>query len=159
VYQEANYRNKLLVESQKAQRLENQMNGTEPIEHNSKATNNASAADAENSDLKNIKDDTVIMQFKLVRKDTMKIMNTQTFINLPISKTSDINISTLMEIIQKQNSSVSAQQQKRSGAKKDSQFLPYNKSILTRILYPCLNKCNFLVINHFSKKTILKHLK
>ena len=37
--------------------------------------------------------------------------------------------------------------------------MPYNKSILTRILYPCLNKRNFLVINHYSKKTILRHLK
>ena len=60
--------------------------------------------DGENSDLRNIKDDTVIMQFKLVKKDTMKILNTQTFINLHISKIHDINISTLMEIIHKQNS-------------------------------------------------------
>ena len=30
---------------------------------------------------------------------------------------------------------------------------------MTRILYPYLNKCNFLVVNHFSKKTILRHLK
>ena len=105
MYQEANYRNKLLVESQKAQQLENLLHGSEPIDSKTGA-----AGDTENSDLKNIKDDTVIMQFKLVRKDTMKIMNTQTFINLPISKTSDINISTLMEIIQKQNSSFSAQQ-------------------------------------------------
>ena len=41
---------------------------------------------------------------------------------------------------------------------KKEQFLPYNKSILTRILYPCLNKSNFLVINHFSKKTVVRHL-
>ena len=39
------------------------------------------------------------------------------------------------------------------------QFLPYNKSIMTRILSPCLNKSNFLVVNHYSKKTILRHLK
>ena len=30
----------------------------------------------ENPDLKNIKDDVVIMQFKVVRKDTLKILNT-----------------------------------------------------------------------------------
>ena len=41
------------------------------------------------------------MQFKLVKKDNMKIINTQTFVNCPTSKISDINISTLMEIIQK----------------------------------------------------------
>ena len=57
--------------------------------------------ETENVDLKNIKDDVIIMQFKLVRKDTMKILNTHTFINLPTSKMQDINISTLMEIIQK----------------------------------------------------------
>ena len=57
----------------------------------------------ENPDLKNIKDDVVIMQFKVVRKDTLKILNTQTFVNVPISKMNDINVSTLMEIIHKQN--------------------------------------------------------
>ena len=56
---------------------------------------------AENPDLKNIKDDVVIMQFKVVRKDTLKILNTQTFVNVPISKMNDINVSTLMEIIHK----------------------------------------------------------
>ena len=30
---------------------------------------------------------------------------------------------------------------------------------MTRILYPCLNKSNFLVVNHYSKKTILRPLK
>lgn len=41
------------------------------------------------------------MQFKLVRKDTMKVVNTQTFINMPTSKMNDINLSTLLEIIHK----------------------------------------------------------
>ena len=65
--------------------------------------------DLENRDLKNIKDDVVIMQFKLVRKDTMKIMNTQTFVNLPTTKASDINVSTLIEIIQKMNTTLGQQ--------------------------------------------------
>lgn len=56
-----------------------------------------------NIDLQNIKDDVVIMQFKLVRRDTMKVVNTQTFVNTPISKMHDINISTMLEIISKQN--------------------------------------------------------
>ena len=116
----------------------------------------AKALGTENADLRNIKDDVVIMQFKLVKKENMKIINTQTFVNVPTSKISDINISTLMEIIQKQNSQNGTG---RKSNRKDSQFLPYNKSILTRILYPCLNKSNFLVINHFSKKTILRHMK
>lgn len=55
----------------------------------------------ENADLRNIKDDVVIMQFKLVRKDTMKILNTQTYVNVPISKMHDINLTTLFEIIHK----------------------------------------------------------
>lgn len=116
----------------------------------------AKTLNADNPDLKNIKDDVVIMQFKLVRKDTLKILNTHTFVNVPISKMGDINVATLMEIIQKQNSSNGGNKKTN---RKDQQFLPYNKSILTRILYPCLNKSNFLVINHFSKKTILRHLK
>ena len=41
------------------------------------------------------------MQFKLVRKDTLKIVNTQSFVNVPLSKSNDINLSTLLEIIQK----------------------------------------------------------
>ena len=67
---------------------------------------------AENPDLKNIKDDVVIMQFKLVRKDSMRILNTQTFVNVPISKLSDINVSTLVEIIKKQNASNGAGRKK-----------------------------------------------
>ena len=34
------------------------------------------ALGTENADLKNIKDDVVIMQFKLVKKENMKIINT-----------------------------------------------------------------------------------
>lgn len=55
--------------------------------------------DDENLDLKNIKDDIIMMQFKLVRKDTMKVVNTHTYVNLPTSKMNDINSSTLIEII------------------------------------------------------------
>lgn len=36
--------------------------------------------------LQNIKDDIILVQFKLVRKDTGKIHNVQTFINVPVSK-------------------------------------------------------------------------
>ena len=91
VYQEANYRNKLFVESQKAQQIENMMRG-EPVDA-------AKVAQAESIDLKNIKDDIILMQFKLVRKENMKILNTISFVNLPISKAVDINITTLTEII------------------------------------------------------------
>ena len=59
----------------------------------------AKVAQAESIDLKNIKDDIILMQFKLVRKENMKILNTISFVNLPISKAVDINITTLTEII------------------------------------------------------------
>ena len=109
--------------------------------------------DVENLDLNNIKDDIIMIQFKLVNKDTMKTFNTQTFVNVPASKLSDINLHTLVEIVSKQSST------KMRPRNKKEQFLPFNKSILTRILYPCLNKQNLIVISHYSKKTILKHLK
>ena len=76
-------------------------------------------------DLQNIKEDLIVMQFKIVRRDTLKIKNTITFINLPASKMNDVNITTLTEILGKQkNPHASA-----------NKFLPYNKSILTRIVY------------------------
>ena len=40
----------------------------------------------------------------------------------------------------------------------EKQFLPYNKSILTRILYQQLKSNNVLVINHYSKSAIERHL-
>lgn len=40
-----------------------------------------------------------MMQYKLVRKDNMKVMNTMTFVNMPTTKMNDINVSTLIEII------------------------------------------------------------
>ena len=41
----------------------------------------AKVAQAESIDLKNIKDDIILMQFKLVRKENMKILNTISFAN------------------------------------------------------------------------------
>ena len=54
-------------------------------------------------DLVNIKDDIILMQFKLVNKHTLKTHNTFSFVNVPSTKMQDTNVSTLMEIIQKQN--------------------------------------------------------
>lgn len=77
----------------------------------------------EDLDLKNIKDDVVIMQFKLVRKDNMKLMNTMTFVNLPTTKLNDTNISTLIEIVQKQNvqQASSSNASKKQASRKDLQ--------------------------------------
>ena len=44
-----------------------------------------------------------MIQFKLVRRDNEKTYNVQTFVNVPTSKLFDINISTLIEIVSKQN--------------------------------------------------------
>ena len=52
-------------------------------------------------DLQNIKEDLIVMQFKIVRRDTLKTQNTITFINLPASKMDDVNITTLTEILSK----------------------------------------------------------
>ncbi len=53
-----------------------------------------------------------------------------------------------MEIINKSN-----------GGKSSRDYLPYNKSILTRIMFEQIKRANFLVVNHFSKKTLSKFLK
>ena len=51
--------------------------------------------------LQNIKDDIVLVQFKLVSRATTKTHNVQTFINVPTSKLHDINLQMLTEIISK----------------------------------------------------------
>ena len=46
------------------------------------------------------KDDIIMIQFKLSNKETMKKINTLTFLNVPISKVqSDTNLSTLQDIL------------------------------------------------------------
>jgi hypothetical protein len=102
--------------------------------------------------LQNIKDDVILIQFKLVRKDNKRTHNVQTFVNIPTSKQLDINIATLIEIVGKQN--LMANNKKKTSV----QFLPYNRSILTRVLHRQLRCNNVLVINHFPKQSILKHL-
>ena len=87
------------------------------------------------------------MQFKLVRKDTLQTWNTLTFINLPSSKIADVNMVTIQEVLTKQ----------KKGNK--SNFMPYNKSILTRIIYDQFKENNILAIGHFSKVALSKSLK
>ncbi len=72
-----------------------------------------------------------MIQFKLMNKETEKEHNTFTFINVPLGKlTTDPNLITLHDILIKFRSTDS----KLTGGKKE--FIPYNKSILTRILAP-----------------------
>jgi hypothetical protein len=39
-----------------------------------------------------------------------------------------------------------------------TQYLPYNKSILTRVLFEQLRECNILIISHFCKRTLSKFI-
>ena len=48
-----------------------------------------------------LKEDVLAIQFKLVEKSTYKTVNTFTFLNVPLQKMVDNNISTLLEILGK----------------------------------------------------------
>jgi hypothetical protein len=62
--------------------------------------------------------------------------NTISFLNLTSNNIDDINVQTLKQILTK--------------TKVKLNFLPYNKSILTRILYLQLQRKNVIAISHFS---------
>lgn len=96
-----------------------------------------------------VKDDIVLIQLKLVNSDSDKLHNTISFINMPLSKANDPNIQTLQDILIKFKAAPS---NNAIPSKKD--FIPYNKSILTRILAPQLSKDNLLVLTHFTKKAL-----
>ena len=70
-----------------------------------------------------------MIQFKLIKRSTLKECNTISFVNVPSSKLADVNVSTLLEIINKSN-----------GSKSNRDYLPFNKSILTRIMFEQINK-------------------
>lgn len=76
---------------------------------------------------------------------------------MPTSKLHDINLTTLIEIISKQNQTNAAAATKDK--KKQMQFYPYNKSILTRVIHKQLKVSNVMVLNHYSKIAIEKHLR
>ena len=67
---------------------------------------------------------------------------------MPQSKITDVNVTTLLEVINKS-----------TGGRSNRDYLPFNKSILTRIMFEQLKSANFLVISHFSKKSIDRFLK
>lgn len=103
-----------------------------------------------------LKEDLLLIQFKLINKKNFKTVNTFSFINVPLSKVSDNNVSTLLEIMKK-----TKKQQKNPKRKNNnkSDFMPYNKSILTRVIAMQLQKFNVLVLSHFSKKSVTDHFK
>jgi len=68
------------------------------------------------------------MQFKLVEKETFKTGNTFTFVNMPLAKQGDNNVHTLLEILKKFKA------QSKTKKKTRADFIPFNKSILTRVM-------------------------
>lgn len=50
---------------------------------------------------KELKEDILFIQFKLVDKNSYRTINTFNFINIPLQKIHDNNVSTLLEIISK----------------------------------------------------------
>ena len=104
-----------------------------------------------------LKEDLLVIQFKLVDKTTFKTNNSFTFINLPLSRVNDNNVSTLLEILKKYKKPT--KQGKKTAASSKADFLPYNKSILTRVIAQQLQKHNLLCLSHFSKSSITTHFK
>ena len=47
----------------------------------------------------------------------------------------------------------------RRKASVKTDFMPYNKSILTRVIASQLQRYNVLVLSHFSKKSVIEHFK
>ena len=92
-----------------------------------------------------------------MNKNTFKTNNSFTFINLPLSKVADNNVSTLLEILKKYKKPT--KQSKKSATNAKADFLPYNKSILTRVIAQQLQKHNLLCLSHFSKASITTHFK
>ena len=82
-----------------------------------------------------LKEDVLVIQFKLVDKNTYKSLNTFNFINLPVGKLQDNNVSTLIEILNKSKKMNSLGPYIGHNKKKAHQdFIPYRKSILTRVI-------------------------
>jgi hypothetical protein len=89
-----------------------------------------------------------------VDKASYRTLNTLNFINIPLAKMQDNNVSTLLEIMNKLK-----KQSKPTRAPKKENFVPYRKSIMTRVLAEQLQRNNFLVLSHFSKASLHNHFK
>ncbi len=69
-----------------------------------------------------LKEDLILVQLRLFNTNTGKVKNTFSFLNMPLARSQDPNMVTLIEILTKMN----------AGASKT--YLPFNKSILTRLI-------------------------
>lgn len=101
-----------------------------------------------------LKEDVLLVQFKLVDKASYRTLNTLNFINIPLAKMQDNNVSTLLEIMSKLKKPTKAPR-----ASRKESFIPYRKSIMTRVLAEQLQRNNFLVLSHFSKASLHSHFK
>jgi hypothetical protein len=110
-----------------------------------------------------LKEDLVIIQFKLVNKNSFKTSNTISFINVPLAKQGDNNINTLLEIMKKfkrqQNHKPPTTTSKKKQNLIKTDFMPFNKSILTRVLAQQLQKQNIICLSHFSKSSVQQHFR
>ncbi len=100
-----------------------------------------------------LKEDLIVMQFKLVDKNSFKTQNTFSFVNLPLSKQGDNNVNTLLEILKK----LKKNQKSKKKANLNPDFLPFNKSILTRVMAQQLQKHNIICLSHYSKVSVTTH--
>lgn len=82
---------------------------------------------------------------------------------MPLAKQSDNNVGTLLEILKKFKKSngkpPTANKKGKNAAAAKNEFMPYNKSIMTRVIAQQLQKKNLLCVSHFSKASVLKHFK
>mmetsp|Transcript_31178 Transcript_31178/g.47718 ORF Transcript_31178/g.47718 Transcript_31178/m.47718 type:complete len:187 (-) Transcript_31178:2221-2781(-) len=106
-----------------------------------------------------LKEDVLNIQFKLVDKKTYKTLNTFSFINMPLLKVHDNNITTLLEVLNKFKKQELATAGGKTSKVKKTDFIPYNKSILTRVIAEQLQRNNVLVLSHYSKNSIGMHFK
>ena len=94
-----------------------------------------------------------MIQFKLINKETNKKVNTVSFVNVPLAKMTDSNISIIQDVMIKINGVAPS-----TVGKKKEMYIPYNKSILTRIIAPYMSKSNILIMHHMTKKAIKGYL-
>jgi len=93
-----------------------------------------------------MKDEILMFQFKLSNRESAKFFKSFTFLNLPLSAMHDPNLLVLQDVLIRLN-------------QEHEDFLPLNKSILTKILAQQLLKSNLLYLVHFTKRSMLTHLR
>ena len=81
-----------------------------------------------------LKEDVLLIQFKLVDKGSYRTINTFNFVNLPLAKLQDNNVSTLIEILNKLKKLSGLGPYLSKKRTNTNDFIPFRKSILTRVM-------------------------